>query len=1143
MSKDRREQIIDIVKREFIGPDPIDLPGMRQENGEEILTSDPPLIRYAAGILYLRQVTFSTVEYSEVNLEETEENNADDIDDSNIMSGSEEELTGSKNEYLEDAEELLNLSNAYRQSAMSITVAIRESLSVDVEVYAGVYTGVKTKDPETGYTRIHYYRKQLEWNKNNIPLPDEKLGIIREPVKIDGKETGLQFDITYRDRREGRFLYTFTLENTKESNGHSIRDEDCFFQVRFIVKAKSGFCALPENLKIFSDDEDYLSNQLLYRNVKNYAIGHGCAAIWEETEKGVFEISTSVFPQYEIKPIVPNKIDGVSLDMYKMSDYGNIEETVAELKTMCNKYQDWITGLKKEAMTLKNPYKSTAERHIHNCEECLDRMIKGVELLIKDPRVQKAFCYMNRAMLLQQLHYNLPLQKWVDDGNGYIRLENPVEKLPDIHNQNTWYGDKTRYGKWRPFQLAFILINLRSMSDPTSSERTYVDLIWFPTGGGKTEAYLGLSAFTIFIRRLKNKNDDGTAIIMRYTLRLLTAQQYERAASMICACETIRKEKTSELGEARISIGLWVGSATTPNHMDDAVKAFDKIKSENGEYPFVIRKCPWCGAQIGVVSRSTRSGTVYEVPGLEKRKAGRGYYISFKCGNNAYGCDFSKDDPLPLYIIDDDIYEKRPTLVLGTVDKFAMLPYRPEAQRIFGFNNGKKITAPDLIIQDELHLISGPLGSMVGHYETMISELCSIDSDVRKILPKIITSTATISRAKDQCHALYNCGRENVKQFPPPGINANDSFFAVEDRSRNGRIYVGILAAGASSTATAMIRLYATLLYAASALNVKDESERDPYWTHIGYFNSIRELGQLSTWIRADIDEYLHVIYKRRREDKIPGYRERRRYIRRDEELTSRIRSEKVTAILSDLNITYPPGVSENGNLKDIPIDICLATNMISVGLDVPRLGLMSVAGQPKTTSEYIQATSRVGRDSDNAPGIIFTLYNPARPRDKSHYEQFINYHSRIYCNVEPTSVTPFSPPLRERALHAIIIGIVRLEADEFFNSDPPKHPSEEIIKKIKNVVRKRVDSIDPGETEYCLKHVDDILANWELWGPELARYHDYNGEASLPLMHPAGSNKNPNWRGRAFPTPMSMRNVDVSCEVEVLRNRYSEEG
>lgn len=1137
MFRDRRNQIIDIITREFIGPDPIDYPGMRQGNGEEILTSDPPLIRYAAGILYPRKTSYSDIEhFNNEDFEETDVNIIVDGDESNMTSTSGEELTVAKNEYLEDAEELLNLSNAFRQSAISLTVSLKEAVPVDVKVYAGIYTEVKVKDPETGISRTHYYRKQLEWNKDSLFLSDEKQGIIKEPVIIDDKETGLQFDVTYRDRREGKHLYTFTLENIKEYDGHTINNEDCFFQVRFVIKSTRGFCALPDNIKLFSDDEDYLSNQLLYRNIKNYAIGHGCAAAWKETDKGVFEISTSIFPQYEIKPIVPSRIDGVSLEMYKMSDYGNMEETITELKILCNKYQEWIEGLKKEAKTLKEPYKSTAERHIRNCEECLNRMIEGVNLL-EDPHIQKAFCYMNRAMLLQQLHYNLPLQKWVDDGNGYIKIDNPV-RLPDIHDDSTWYGDKTRYGKWRPFQLAFILINIKSISDPLCPERKYVDLIWFPTGGGKTEAYLGLSAFTIFLRRLKNRDDTGTAIIMRYTLRLLTAQQYERAAAMICACETIRKEKESELGKARISIGLWVGGTTTPNHMNDAVRAYDRIKSVNGEYPFVIRRCPWCGAQIGAVPRSTGRGTVYEVPGLEKSRIGRGYNISFKCGNSEYGCDFSRD-PLPLYVVDDDIYEKTPTLVLGTVDKFAMLPYIPEAQRIFGFYNGKKITAPDLIIQDELHLISGPLGSMVGHYETMINELCSVYIDSRKIQPKIITSTATISRAKEQCHALYNCGCENVKQFPPPGLETGNSFFAIEDKTKNGRMYVGILAAGASSVATTMIRLYATLLYAASALDVKDETERDPYWTHIGYFNSIRELGQVSTWIRADIDEYLHVIYKRRREDKKPGYKEYRRYIRRDEELTSRIKSEKVTAILNDLNIAYPPVRDESGKYKAVPIDICLATNMISVGLDVPRLGLMSVAGQPKTTSEYIQATSRVGRSGENAPGIILTIYNPGRPRDKSHYEQFIYYHSRIYCNVEPTSVTPFSSPLRDRALHAIIIGIIRLEADESFNSDPPKYPSEEVIKRIKNIIRERVESIDPEETENCMRHVDDIFENWKTWGPQLLKYHDFNCGESLPLMYPFGSLRNVDWGMRSFPTPTSMRSVDASCEVKVLENQH----
>ena len=464
-----------------------------------------------------------------------------------------------------------------------------------------------------------------------------------------------------------------------------------------------------------------------------------------------------------------------------------------------------------------------------------------------------------------------------------------------------------------------------------------------------------------------------------------------------------------------------------------------------------------------------------------------------------------------------------------------MLPYRPEAQTLFGLDNGKRETAPDLIIQDELHLISGPLGSMVGHYETMIHELCSYNYGSGTISPKVIASTATISRAAEQCHALYGCGKNNVKQFPPSGIDAGDSFFAIEDKKAEGRRYVGILAAGSTSNATTMIRLYASLLYAAKAIKVTDESERDGYWTNIGYFNSIRELGQTETWIRADIDEYLHVIYKRRYEDKLEGYKENRRYIYVDEELTSRIRSDKIPASLQKLGLKYPSADNEKR-----AVDICLATNMISVGVDVPRLGLMTVAGQPKTTSEYIQATSRVGRDK-SAPGLVFTVYNPGRPRDKSHYENFIPYHSRIYCNVEPTSVTPFSGPLRDRALHALVIGIMRLEGDQGVYSDPPTPPNQNTVNRIKRIISERVSAIDPDELENTMKEIDYILDKWSLEEPQ--KYQDFTAGDELPLMFPAGSLRNETWgETRSFPTPTSMRNVDASCEARILENGYSEE-
>ena len=1129
MSDKRRDQLIEFVEREFIGPDPIDWPDMTQTNGEEIISSDPPRIRYIAGILFPAKTTDSQADAQEDELEADFEAEGEDVEVPPRRRGGEIE-------FLEDAEELINRSNAYRQSAISITVAIKDGDAVRVKVSAGTYQKITVTDAATERKTDKYPRTALAWENDNNPiaLPASNDGLKKFPIGA----TGLQFDVTYRYRIGDCTIYTFTLENTKQTESDTIKDEDCFFQCKFMLYSDQGFSPLSDSQRI-TEDEDYQSNQLLYRNVKNYAIGHGCAADWDDGEI-VSWISTAIFPKYDIKPIVPSTIEGVSLEMHKMSPYGSFSDTVTELRLMCEKYRGWINDLKTLRKELSAEYKITADRHISNCEICLSRMEKGVDLLEQNETVRIAFQYMNLAMLMQQLHYNLPLQRWEEDENNGIRLTNPVD-LPIVTDRNTWWGDKSRYGRWRPFQLAFVLMNLRSMYDRDCNERGIVDLIWFPTGGGKTEAYLGLSAYTIFIRRLLNKEDSGTAILMRYTLRLLTAQQYERASAMICACDLIRKDHEDLFGKNRITIGLWVGSSTTPNSIKEAVKAYEKLYRGEGTNPFVMLKCPWCGAQMGPVAKGRNQ---WELPGYRKVPGPRRTFgFAFRCHNHK--CDFSSED-LPLYVVDESIYEETPTLLLGTVDKFAMLPFRPRAQKLFGYENGVKKTSPDLIIQDELHLISGPLGSMVGHYETLINELCTTRTPSGDVHPKIIASTATISRAKEQCHALYGCDRESVFQFPPSGLDAGNSFFAEENRNQNGRRYVGILATGSSSDTTTAIRLYASLLYGAKAMQVQDEAERDPYWTNMGYYNSIRELGQAATWIRADIDQHLDVMYKRRFDDRRyptkEEYRNSRRYIWRDEELTSRISGSEVTASLANLGIRYPGYEDAEGKVKDRPIDICLATNMISVGLDVSRLGLMTVVGQPKTTSEYIQATSRVGRNAKDAPGLVFVLYRPGRPRDKSHYEHFKAYHSKVYCNVEPTSVTPFSAPVRERALHAIMVGMMRLESDEQFNADPPCFPDEALIEKVRSIIENRVDDIDSEELDATLDRMEYILQCWEDWNPrkwEPAKNPDWSYADPVPLMYSAGSHPNEAWGTRGIETPTSMRNVDASCEAEVLKNRY----
>lgn len=1121
----RREQLIDIIIKEFVGPDPINYKDMVQPNGEEILNVDPPRIRYSAGILFPQGVLETQAD--ELDEKETPKETTTDLPQEKTLEDI--DRMGGNGELLQNTEELINLSNAFRQSAISMTVAINRGENIRAEVKAGIYNAVKSIDPLTQKKSTKYLRSQVSWNNESqvIELPTKNERITKIDVYDAGKITNLKFAVTnrYNDTKTNKVIYTFTLENAKKIGDASVRDEDCYFQVEFKIFCKNGFAFLPDSEKV-NNDEDYQSNQLLYRNIKNYAIGHGCSAEWDEDNGKVVKISTAVFPTYEIKPIVPAGIEGVSLEMYKMSDLGNFNETLLELNLMCEKYKVWIDELKIKSLRLDD-YRETTERHIYNCENCYKRMVEGVQLLSTDPKVRKAFQYMNRAMLLQQLHYNLPLQEWEDNGNGEIVLNKKYESMVNISDTSTWYNNHDQYGKWRPFQLAFILINLRSMADKECDDRDNVDLIWFPTGGGKTEAYLGLSAYTIFLRKLNNVDDSGTAILMRYTLRLLTAQQYERASSMICACEIIRKEKCEELGESRITIGLWVGNDSTPNKMADAVKAYRKLyDGKTEENPFIILKCPWCGAQMGPVHMKNKQ---VRIPGYKKLMHPN--QIVFQCFN--HNCDFSNDNfKLPLLMVDDAIYENPPTLLLGTVDKFAMLPFRPEAQKIFGIYNDERKTPPELIIQDELHLISGPLGSMVGLYETMISKLCIQNLGRSEIHPKIIASTATISHAKEQCNALYNCGRDKVMQFPPSGIDAGESFFASEDKTKVGRLYVGIMALASSSYSMTNIRLYASLLYGAKEIDVDKESERDPYWTNLGYFNSLRELGQTATWVSADIDEYLHTMYKRRMKDKEEGYKQKRRYIWRCEELTSRIRSDKVPMSLQNLNIKYPTELDEKR-----PVDICLATNMISVGVDVPRLGMMTVTGQPKTTSEYIQATSRVGRSSD-APGIVFITYSPGKPRDRSYYEHFKSYHSRIYCHVEPTSVTPFSAPLRERALHAILVGMIRLLGNEDTYNDPKIFPKGEVLSDIIKVIESRVKSIDEDEFDNTKTHIQEILKKWKNELPQ--KYQDFRAQSVVPLMYPAGTIPNVDWEERGIPTPTSMRSVDSSCEVYVLKNEYS---
>jgi hypothetical protein len=646
--------------------------------------------------------------------------------------------------------------------------------------------------------------------------------------------------------------------------------------------------------------------------------------------------------------------------------------------------------------------------------------------------------------------------------------------------------------KWRPFQLAFQLLTLESASDSTHPDRDIVDLIWFPTGGGKTEAYLGLAAYVIFLRRLRHGDKGaGTAVITRYTLSLLTAQQFQRAATLICACELIRQESTS-LGNKPFRIGLWIGEKNVPNRFSKARELFDiMIEEDEPRNPFQLQQCPWCGTLV-IPSRKSPDSD-YGIKSSENA-------FNFFCPTD--NCAFHSQ--LPIDVIDEGLYKHPPTLLLATVDKFAQLPWDDSAVSFFG---GSAYAAPSLIIQDELHLLSGPLGTTVGLYETGIEALITLKGGN----PKIVSSTATIRRASEQISGLF--GRHRSRVFPPSGLDSRDSYYA-RASTKAGRRYVGILPQS-HSTQTAMVNTASALLQSPIACGLKDV-DLDAMWTLVAYHNSLRELGRTVNLSRDDIPERITawnpIDAREIPEDAVM-------------ELRSNLDGAALPKRLQQLGVPY----NEDGALS-----VVCCTNMFSVGVDVQRLGLMLVNGQPKSVSEYIQATSRVGRGS--VPGLVITLYGATRPRDRSHYEQFRAFHSALYMHVEPSSVTPFSPPSRDRALHAVLVMLMRhwgrLPADGdavFFDKDSAE------VKTIRELISARVRIIDPEEADATIKQLDYLIAEWDEIAKDRSEkgasfFYRSAGKSHSNLLAEYGKPKAGMWR-----TLKSMRNVDAECGLAVL--------
>ena len=1192
-----RDWLSERLRAEVVGPDPagdpfaFDIDGKekiftweelrapkKQLNGEEIIWQDPPSKRYGAGILYPQMVT-EAVELNAVHesLETSERQESSDKELS-LLKKLEEQVERSqfKSMKADESEELdVNLANAFKPSAIGLSFLVDlseeiEGIAVDIvsvnkvnrlekretppAFYVKKEVSVRGKDDEAGALhskRFVWIRVPLvQADGNNISIVFTNFELLEATSYISKKidVSGKNLEVVLIKRKllhsnPSTRLITVSLVN--RSICDKSVDELALFQAGIKVRCISGVQAIssyPDLSSVSGDrtppESDEMVNKLLYRQYKTFAIGHGCAADWDgDKPELVSQVWSDVMPTYEIPTISPDLyIKGgdrpilFRSSMRKLGGLDSSDNGFREIDQLISLYENWIKGLKKVTL-IKNEdigevLHPTANFLLERCEQCLERMKRGVSLLTGDDeksrRAMNAFVLANKAMFISQLRADPSIREPIAGGKTW----NPEIKQLDLSNSDF------NKGYWRPFQIAFLLLSLEGIVNPNSPDRDTVDLIWFPTGGGKTEAYLGLTAFTIFFNHLSGNQAGGVDVLMRYTLRLLTAQQFQRASLLFCAMEYMRRKDVPTLGEKPYRIGLWVGGDTAPNKRSVALSKLIELQRDSSkENPFILLKCPWCSAKFGPELGRERS-TVY---GYKKSRntPTSPETVVYRCSDSK--CDFSSKPAqnnldLPIVVIDEDIFDNPPNLLIGTVDKFATLAWKPEIRSIFGIDKeGNQIgTPPSLIIQDELHLISGPLGSMVGLYETLIEKLCE---DRRMyIKPKIVASTATISRANEQVKNLY--ARKNVSLFPPSGLTAGDSFFSREARDENdeltpGRRYIGVLAPGHGSLQTTEARVFAALLQFSGAIS-KDSSKKDPWWTLLCYFNSIRELGSAATLFVSDARDYLRVLIDRHG---IPY--EHIRKLFNVTELTSRIRGDQVPQELEKLNKSLS---ADPTNTNFDVVDACLASNIIEVGVDIPRLSLMAIVGQPKTTAQYIQVSSRVGRDNDK-PGLVFVLYGQSKPRDRSHYERFRSYHQALYAQVEPTSVTPFSAPAVDRALHGIIVAAVRqLGKFDQEGEHPSPFPLEEgnkLTKFIESMIEDRVIGVSPEERENVLDKMRLRLKEWRVWNP--AEYGNFGmPPQNAPLMHPAGSVELPEWTNRSWATLSSLRNVDASCEAVI---------
>lgn len=936
----------------------------------------------------------------------------------------------------------------------------------------------------------------------------------------------------------GALLLTLFLTNRRAETRP--RDPAFLFQPRIEVESDALVGRTDARVGRADDLESRIA-ALHYREVREWAVGHGIGAEpVVEPDGSVRRVRTTWMPRTEVARVeARGEVPGErAAERLGRLEAGEVE---AALGPLARAYRAWIEEQRRAIATLPEAHRATAEELVAGAERAAERIEAGIARLARDPKALLAFRVANRAIDAAAR------RRRAQEGGG-----DPAAQPGLV---------------WRPFQLAFILLNLEGLVDPTAEEREIVDLLFFPTGGGKTEAYLGLAAFAMVHRRLVRGEPEGLglSVLMRYTLRLLTLDQLLRASAVVCALELERRADPETLGGWPFEIGLWVGRAATPNRLGgpgdrDETTAYRRVlayqNDHRRELPVPIDCCPWCGTAFDrhgfLLGRYRReNGAVRFEPSRKTIED-----LRLRCVNPACAFDGS-EGYLPILTVDESIYRRLPAFLIATVDKFASLPWEGRTSALFGRVGGFDpvrgfepppcpgeeglVAPPDLVIQDELHLVSGPLGTMVGLYETALEAIASRTVVGRTIRPKLVASTATVQRAAEQVKKLY--GRARTELFPPPGSERRDSFFAREtDEAEGGRRRYLAVAAPGLGAKRVFLRTLSTLLAAAEAGRRRfGDAAADPYLTVVGYFNALRELGSARRIVEGEVIAAVERYGVRRRpETGLPDVADRR-IAAEPLELTSRVSTAEVAEARRRLATPY--GQEPNGK-KDF-VDVALATNMISVGLDIPRLGLMLVAGQPKTTSEYIQATSRVGRDPSK-PGLVVVLLNLHKPRDRSHLEHFHHYHATFYRSVEATSVTPFATGALDRGLAALLVALARHLDPELWREEAAARIDEveRFRPKIAEVLRERIErtGIERHAEAIVAERLDALVRAWrtvvERHGGPIA-YAEPPGRGIERLLRDMLEVDLADEQ-RLFRAPRSMRDVELASWLKVVRPDFT---